>query len=97
MVVIYYIYENYDFNLIHFDYWNILWEELIKLDNIVVFHKLAALRSLVVPHEQPNTATTEALVDALYNYHSYVSLCYIVFFTRHDAKSNQSLERKNSD
>jgi hypothetical protein len=37
----------------------------ITLDNTVVFHKLAALRSSVVPHERTNS-TTEALVDALY-------------------------------
>jgi hypothetical protein len=28
MVVIYYIYENYEFNFIHLDYWNTLREEL---------------------------------------------------------------------
>jgi hypothetical protein len=38
----------------------------IKLDNTVVFHKLAALDSAVVPHDQTN-ATTEALVDTSYS------------------------------
>jgi hypothetical protein len=36
------------------------------LGNTVVFHKLAALRRSVVPHERTN-ATTEAIVDALYS------------------------------
>jgi tRNA A37 threonylcarbamoyladenosine biosynthesis protein TsaE len=57
-MVIYYIYENYEFNFIHFDYWR------IKLDNTVVFHKLAALLSSMVLHEWAK-ATTEAVVDAL--------------------------------
>jgi hypothetical protein len=38
----------------------------IKFGNTVVFHKLAALRSSVVPHERTN-ATTETVVDVLYN------------------------------
>jgi hypothetical protein len=37
-----------------------------KLDNAVVFHKLAALRTLLAPHERTN-ATAEVLVDALYS------------------------------
>jgi hypothetical protein len=53
----------------------------IKLDNATVFHKLAALRISVVPHERTN-ATTEALVDALYTCRLiaaaflFVALCF---------------------
>jgi hypothetical protein len=59
-MVIYYTYENYEYNFIKYSL------RRIKLDNTVVSHKLAALPSSVVPHERTN-ATTEALVDALYS------------------------------
>jgi hypothetical protein len=55
-MVIYYIYEI--MNLI-------LFISIFKLlDNTLVFHTLADLRSSVVPHERTK-ATTEALVEAL--------------------------------
>jgi hypothetical protein len=53
----------------------------IKLDNATIFHKLAALRISVVPHERTN-ATTEASVDALYTCRLiaaaflFVALCF---------------------
>jgi hypothetical protein len=50
---------NYSFRLLKYSL------RRINLDNIVVFHKLAALSSSVVPHERTN-ATTEALVEAFY-------------------------------
>jgi hypothetical protein len=60
----------------------ILFISIVKLlDNTVVFHKLAALRSSMVPHERTN-ATTEALVDELYNCRLtvdtfvFVTLCF---------------------
>jgi hypothetical protein len=55
--------------------------EKIKLDNTVVFHKLAALSRSLVPHEQPN-ATTEALDGALYSFrvivatYLFAALCF---------------------
>jgi hypothetical protein len=52
----------------------------IKLDNTVLFDKLAALRISAVLHEHTNV-TTEALVDALYSCtlnRSYKSLGYSV-------------------
>jgi hypothetical protein len=61
-MVIYYIYENInfiDFRLLKYCL------RIIKIDNNVLFHKLANLHSSLVPHERTN-ATTEALVDALY-------------------------------
>jgi hypothetical protein len=71
----------------------------IKLDNTVVFYELAALRSSVVPHER-TSATSGALVDALYSCKLIVATFLFVtfcFFTHHNAKSNLSLEMKNSD
>jgi hypothetical protein len=49
----------------------------ILLGNTVVFYKLDALRSLVVPHEQTNV-TTQALVDALYSCKSIVATFFFV-------------------
>jgi hypothetical protein len=71
---------------------------IIRFDNTEVLRKLPALRSSVVPRERPN-ATTEDLIDTLYICvnRSYISLCYIVFFKHYDAKSNLSLEMKNSE
>jgi hypothetical protein len=62
-MVIYYIFENYEFNFIRLLKYSL---RRIKLYNTAVFHKLGALRSLVVPHGRTN-ATTEALVEVLYS------------------------------
>jgi hypothetical protein len=89
-MIIHYIYEKYEFNFIQFDYWNTIWEELI-LTNTVVFRKLAALRSSVVLHEWTN-ATTEVIVDALYNCSlKVVTFLFVLHCVFHSLRSQKQL------
>jgi hypothetical protein len=65
LFLVFYIYDNSQLNFIYFDYWrNSL--RRVKPDNVVIYHKLAALRSSVDRQER-NKPEASVVVFGLLN------------------------------